>query len=51
MHTRDCVYIDGRWVPANGEGKIEVVNPTTEEEIGSVPIGDVTDVNLSLIHI
>ena len=48
MHTRDCVYIDGRWVPANGEGKIEVVNPTTEEEIGSVPIGDVTDVNKAI---
>ena len=48
MHTRDCVYIDGRWVPANGEGKIEVVNPTTEQEIGSVPIGDVTDVNKAI---
>ena len=48
MHTRDCIYIDGSWVPANGEGKIEVVNPTTEEEIGSVPIGDVTDVNKAI---
>ena len=48
MHTRDCIYIDGRWVPANGEGKIEVVNPTTEQEIGSVPIGDVTDVNKAI---
>ncbi len=48
MHTRDCIYIDGRWVPANGEGKIEVVNPTTEEEIGSVPVGDVTDVNKAI---
>ena len=45
MHTRDCIYIDGRWVPANGTGRIGVVNPTTEEEIGSVPVGDVTDVN------
>ena len=45
MHERDCIYIDGRWVPARGSGVIEVVNPATEEGIGSVPVGDVSDVN------
>ena len=45
MHERDCIYIDGRWVPARGDGVIEVVNPSTEKEIGSVAVGDVDDVN------
>ncbi len=45
MHERDCIYIDGRWVPARGDGVIEVVNPSTEKGIGSVPVGDVGDVN------
>ena len=45
MLTRDCIYIDGGWVPAKGEGVIKVVNPTNEEEIGSVPVGVASDVN------
>ena len=45
MHERDCIYIGGRWIPARGDGVIEVVNPTTEKEMGSVPVGDVADVN------
>ena len=40
MITRDAIYIGGKWVPASGEEKIEVINPATEEIIG-----------LSLIHI
>ena len=45
MHTRDAIYINGKWVPASGEGKIEIVNPTTEKIIGSVPVGTEVDVN------
>ncbi|KAF9816508.1 hypothetical protein IEO21_04036 [Rhodonia placenta] len=30
-------YIDGKWVDAQGGGKIKVFNPATEEELGTVP--------------
>ena len=39
MHARENIYIDGKWVAASGEGNIEVVNPATEQCIGSVPVG------------
>jgi acyl-CoA reductase-like NAD-dependent aldehyde dehydrogenase len=44
MSVREKLYIGGEWVaPASG-GKIEVVNPTTEEPLGSVPEGIAQDV-------
>ncbi len=45
MHTRQSVYINGNWVSARGKGEIEVFNPTTEKKIGSVPVGNMDDVN------
>ena len=45
MHDREHLYIDGAWVEPSGSGVIEVINPTTEEAIGSVPIGDSSDVD------
>jgi len=45
MHTRESVYINGGWVSARGDGSIEVINPATEQHIGSVPVGNVDDVN------
>ncbi len=45
MQTRESVYINGRWVSARGDGSIEVINPATEQHIGSVPVGNVDDVN------
>ena len=45
MHDREHLYIDGAWVEPSGEGFIEVVNPTTEEAIGSVPVGDSSDID------
>ena len=39
-------YINGSWVdPINGLNKLDVLNPATEEPIGSIALG------LSLIHI
>lgn len=38
------MYIGGEWVPARGQGALDVVNPTTEEVIGRVPAGDGADV-------
>ena len=41
--TRDKLYISGGWVDPAGPGTIEVVNPTTEEPIGSIPEGTPAD--------
>ena len=45
---RDSLYINGEWVQATGEGTIEVVNPATEEIIGSVPVGSQADVDAAV---
>ena len=37
--TRDKLYIGGQWVDPAGTGTIEVVNPTTEQPIGTHPGG------------
>ncbi len=42
--TREHLYIGGEWVTPAGDGRIEVVNPTTEEPLGSVPEGAPEDV-------
>jgi len=48
MMRRDSLYIDGEWVDATGDGVIEVVNPATEEVIGSVPVGSQADVDAAV---
>ena len=45
---REELYIDGAWIAPQGEGTIQVVNPTTEEVIGSVPAGSSVDVDLAV---
>jgi acyl-CoA reductase-like NAD-dependent aldehyde dehydrogenase len=41
--TRDKLFIDGGWVEPAGSGTIDVVNPATEEVIGSIPEGTSED--------
>ncbi|HJM67598.1 MAG TPA: aldehyde dehydrogenase family protein, partial [Candidatus Thalassarchaeaceae archaeon] len=48
MMRRDSLYINGEWVSATGDGVIEVVNPATEEIIGSVPVGSQADVDAAV---
>ena len=48
MHTREHLYIDGKWVDSTGEGSIEVINPANEETIGSVPVGSAADVEAAV---
>jgi acyl-CoA reductase-like NAD-dependent aldehyde dehydrogenase len=43
--TREQLYIGGEWVKPAGDGTIEVVNPTTEEPLGTVPEGTPEDVD------
>jgi acyl-CoA reductase-like NAD-dependent aldehyde dehydrogenase len=37
LQTRDRIFIGGGWVEPSGADPIEVVNPTTEEVMGTVP--------------
>jgi aldehyde dehydrogenase (NAD+) len=42
---RDKFFIGGEWTSPAGEGRIEVIDPTTEEVIGHVPEGTPEDVD------
>ena len=48
MRERRHLYIDGNWIEPSGEGSIEVVNPTNEEVIGSVPVASDSDANTAV---
>ncbi|MBA46423.1 MAG: aldehyde dehydrogenase family protein [Euryarchaeota archaeon] len=45
LMRREHIYIGGEWVQPHGEGEIEVINPSTEEIIGAVPVGNSDDIN------
>jgi aldehyde dehydrogenase (NAD+) len=45
MLVRDRLFVGGEWVEPAGDGTIEVVNPSTEEVIGSIPEGTPEDVD------
>ena len=45
---RTTIYVGGTWVPASTDRVIEVVNPATEEVIGSVPEASAEDVDLAV---
>jgi acyl-CoA reductase-like NAD-dependent aldehyde dehydrogenase len=37
LQVRDRIYIGGEWVEPSGSERIEVVNPATEEVLGTIP--------------
>ena len=41
-------YIDGRWVTPNSTTTLPVLNPATEEQVGTITLGNVTDVNIAV---
>src|SRR5690242_13718006 len=41
---RTALYIDGRWVASDGQDRIDVGNPATEERIAQVADGTAVDV-------
>jgi acyl-CoA reductase-like NAD-dependent aldehyde dehydrogenase len=43
-----AMLIGGEWRPAASSEELEVVNPATEEVVGSVPSADVADVELAV---
>jgi acyl-CoA reductase-like NAD-dependent aldehyde dehydrogenase len=42
------MLIGGEWRPATSRDEIEVINPATEESVGSVPSAEVADVELAV---
>ncbi len=50
MHDyfRTTLFIDGQWVTSEGTETIEVIDPATEEVIGSVPSGTAADVDAAV---
>jgi aldehyde dehydrogenase (NAD+) len=45
MWTRSQIFVGGEWVAPSAPGAIEVVNPATEEVLGTVPDGTPADVD------
>jgi len=43
--VREKLFIGGEWVDPAGSERIEVINPTTEESMGSIPDGTPEDVD------
>ena len=48
MQSRDEIYVNGKWTPSAGDGSIDVVNPSNEAVIGSVPDGTAADVDAAI---
>src|SRR6201996_1524896 len=42
------LYIDGKWRPASGGRTIPVINPATEESLGTVPHAEKADLDEAL---
>ncbi|MBM3516142.1 MAG: aldehyde dehydrogenase family protein [Alphaproteobacteria bacterium] len=45
LAEKHLMLIDGKWVPAASGKTIDIVNPATEEVIGTVPAGDAADID------
>ncbi|MDQ2648372.1 MAG: aldehyde dehydrogenase family protein [Actinomycetota bacterium] len=45
MLEHDKIYIDGAWVPSQGQGSIDVFDSTNGEVIGRIPSGNAADVD------
>jgi aldehyde dehydrogenase (NAD+) len=43
--VREQLFIGGQWVDPAGSERLEVINPSTEEPIGSIPMGNRDDVD------
>ncbi|HYP30216.1 MAG TPA: aldehyde dehydrogenase family protein [Blastocatellia bacterium] len=45
MKVYDHLYVNGEWVRSSGEGKLDVINSTTEEVMARIPEGTPEDVD------
>lgn len=42
------LFVDGRWSDGEGNEVISVVNPATEQQIGTTPLGTISDARRAL---
>ena len=49
MMIEGKLYIGGKWVEPQGDKEIFVINPATQEDIGSVPVGTPSDVDAAVV--
>lgn len=49
MHSLHTFYIDGRWITPNGTQTMPIINPSTEQSIGSLVLGSVQDVDVAVV--
>ncbi|MDG5482681.1 aldehyde dehydrogenase family protein [Mycolicibacterium gadium] len=47
-YTRKTLFVDGQWVRPDGTDVIDVIDPSTEKVIGSVPDGTMADVDTAI---
>ncbi|MFC6154801.1 aldehyde dehydrogenase family protein [Nocardioides yefusunii] len=48
VQNRSQIYVDGAWRDSAGTGRIEVLNPATEQVIAEVSAGDAADVQAAV---
>jgi acyl-CoA reductase-like NAD-dependent aldehyde dehydrogenase len=48
VQAKDELYIAGRWVSASGTGRIEMVSPSTEQPVYSVPEATEAEVDMAV---
>lgn len=48
MREIDQIYVDGAFITPHGEERAPLFNPSTEEQIGTVRLGDAEDVNAAV---
>src|SRR3954452_5070736 len=46
--VKDAFFIGGSWVPATGRAPIPVIDPSTEEQVASVPAGTEEDIDAAV---
>ena len=49
MENLNKFYIDGRWMVPNSSQTMSVLNPATETQIGTITLGNETDVNAAVV--
>jgi acyl-CoA reductase-like NAD-dependent aldehyde dehydrogenase len=48
MRAYDTIYVNGSWIPSQGEGTLEVTDSATEEVIATIPNGTAADVDAAV---
>ena len=48
MKNHDKLFINGSWVASTGSARLDVISPSTEERIGSIPDGTAQDADAAV---